>query len=109
MEQLRKGIDLKDSIMDILILMSEGNPGAATVLAQLMQDRDMGLIAIMHLDDMNIRGTQIWIGYKEYCKENIENFKEAIFRRDPIMIAKINEEGLRGNHSYKATTGQASY
>lgn len=106
---MREEIKLDTSAMDLIVSMSEGNPGAVTVIAQLLKDKDMGLIFLLNLDDMNIRGTQIWVGYKDYCKEDIDKFREAVKKRDPEMVAKINAEGLRGNHKDKAVVGGASY
>jgi hypothetical protein len=103
----RKEIGLNMSIMEALILMSEGNPGAATVLAELAKRED-GFIWILSLDDMNIRGTQIWVGYKDVCESNIEKFIEAIKKRDKKMIDYINEVGEKGNHQYKAVESGAS-
>ena len=59
---MRKRIELTDSMNDMLFKMSEGNPGGLNVLMGLM-DRDP--LVFLALDDMNIRGTQIWIGYKD--------------------------------------------
>ncbi len=89
--------------------MSEGNPGAVSVLTQFINDDIKDLMLLLSLDDMNIRGTQVWIGYKDFCKEDIEKFKACIHTRDADMITKINMEGLRGNHKHKAVTSGASY
>lgn len=84
-------IELSDSAVDIMVKMSEGNPGAITVLMQLMKE-PIGLMDVLTLDDMGIRGSQIWVGYKDYCKQDIVKFKEAIKVRDTAMIAVINAE-----------------
>ena len=104
----RKEIDMMASTMDFLVAMSEGNPGAINVLMQMMDKSEMGLLDILSLDDMNIQGTQIWIGYKDYCGQDIDKFIECVRNRDNDMIAKINEEGLRGNHKDKAVYSGAS-
>lgn len=104
----RKSIELKTTAIDLAVLMSEGNPGAATVLGRLMQnDKDFPLI--LNLDDMNIRGTQIWIGYKDFCGEDMDKFKTAIGDRSPEMVEIINKVGQLGNHSHKAVTQGASF
>ncbi len=90
---MRQRISLDDSIMSILVKMSEGNPGAASVLGKLMQsDNEFGLVLALHLDDMNIRGSQIWVAYKDHCGEDLEKLKAAIVERDPSMIATVNKE-----------------
>jgi len=89
--------------------MSEGNPGAANVLGQMMQkDPDTGLIKILHLDDMNIRGTQIWLGFKDHCGQDMERFMQAILDRDQQMVDEINSH-VPGNHTEIAVTSNASF
>ena len=105
----RKKIDLKTSILEVLTLMSEGNPGAANVLGQMMQkDPDTGLIKILHLDDMNIRGTQIWLGFKDHCGQDMERFMQAILDRDQQMVDEINFFD-DANHTEIAVTSNASF
>ena len=73
-------VTLKDSIHEAVFKMSEGNPGAITVMARLLkeaplidldsadsQSLNMGIIPILALDDMGIRGSGIWILYKDIC------------------------------------------
>lgn len=84
-------LDLNVGTIDVLMMMAEGNPGAAGVLAQLYNTADDGFLDVLRLDDMNMRGEQIWCGYKYYCGENIDLFRAAIRDRDPQMIAFVNE------------------
>jgi len=107
MEQ-RKKLTLDMSTMQLLTEMSEGLPGGIVVLTRLMEEPD-GITFILGLDDMNIRGTQIWIGFKDYCGEDIEKFKKAITDRDPKMVDAINKVGLSGNHEHKAVAHGASF
>jgi hypothetical protein len=105
----RKEVNIGDSIKETLFLFGEGNPGGLCVLMELMQDKERGFIDVLSLDDMNIRGTQIWIGYKGHCNEDLEVFRKAIRERSREMVDTINEEGLRGNHEHMAVTGGASH
>ncbi len=90
---MREPINLYDDTLDALVKMSEGNIGAITVLMQLVERDDPAkLMVILDLDDMNIRGSQIWVGFKDACGEDIEAFTTAIKNRDPLMIDKINEQ-----------------
>jgi len=78
---MRERIGFNDTTKDILIRMSEGNPGGLTVMMELLKDGD-NLIRLFDLDDMNIWGTQIWIGYKDYCESDIKKFIECVKYRD---------------------------
>ena len=80
-----------DTIMDVLLTMSEGNPGGMTVLGELLKsDANLGFWLVLDLDDMNIRGSQIWVGFKDHCKEDLHTFIAAVRRRDPEMVKTIN-------------------
>ena len=68
-----------DTMLDSLTKMAEGNPGAITVLMQIMTEAEridpdsfMGSFgAILSLDTQNIYGSRIWMLYKDVCGENI--------------------------------------
>lgn len=99
----RTSIDPMDNVGDVLMKMAEGNPGAITVMMNIMKIAGQdGVFYLLHLDDMNIRGTQIWIGYKDYCGEDINKFIECIKGRDKKMVDCINKQGRMGNHEYMA-------
>ncbi|MES1989238.1 MAG: hypothetical protein V4440_14635 [Pseudomonadota bacterium] len=76
-------IDLTDSGIDILMKMSDGNPGALTVIADLMKkessiDPDsifsqFGISTILSMDTHGIYGSDIWILFKDICKQNLVN------------------------------------
>lgn len=81
------------SVMDSLIELAEGNPGAASILARIAaQDGPSSVVDLLHLDDMNIRGVQIWVGYKDHCNSDLDKFLELVRKRDPGLIATINRE-----------------
>jgi len=75
----RERIELTDSVMDIVVKMSEGNPGAVTVLARMMKEGGSidpqsfagGIGAILALDTHGIYGHRIWALYKDVCGENL--------------------------------------
>jgi hypothetical protein len=72
-------IQLGDTTKDILFKMSEGNPGALTVLLHILKENARidpndffdGLGPILSLDSYGIYGSSIWILYKDVCGEDI--------------------------------------
>lgn len=68
-------IGLQDTMMDVMVKMADGNPGAITVLMDLMRvvptvdpASALGWLGpILLLDDENIRGSNIWVLYKDIC------------------------------------------
>ena len=82
-----KRISHDDSLMDIFTKLSDGNPGAFTVLLRTMEytakyhqeGYDAGGMYILEiLDTIGVYGSDIWILYKDICKENIEHFIQVL-------------------------------
>jgi len=76
---MKERITLQDNGLTALMKLSEGNPGAMSVLMEMMTqaadidpDDIMGSFgALLHLDSMGIYGPRIWMLYKDVCKENL--------------------------------------
>jgi len=105
MTKIRESIDFGDSML--LEKMSEGNPGAISVLGRLMIV-PTGLMSILDLDDMNIRGSQIWVAYKDYCGEDIDILTHSLTSRDGDMVKCVNIETARHGGGVKAVPQGAS-
>lgn len=89
---MREKISGSDNLQSIMVKMSEGNPDALSVLTQMHQKKGpMAFMDMLSLDDMNIRGPQIWLGYKDHCGEKIDDFLKCIKDRDADMVKTINE------------------
>jgi hypothetical protein len=93
-------IKLDMSIMDILLVMAGGNPGAITVLSVLVKhgaaiDPDNwagGIGFVMDLDTHGIYEDRIWIFYKDACNQNI-NKVIAVLRACQLGI--ISDDRLQ--------------
>ena len=72
-------IQLSDNTMDVIVKMSEGNPGAMTALMEMLDkgakidpdDFMGGLGAVLDLDTNEIYGTNIYVFYSDICDRNI--------------------------------------
>jgi len=72
-------IQLTDSTMDIIVKMSEGNPGAMNVLMQMIKDGGAidpddfmgGIGAVLALDSHGIYGTDIYILNNDICDRDL--------------------------------------
>lgn len=104
----RPKIELKDTIIDVIMKMTDGNPGAIVGLTSMLKADKTGGMLLLSLDDMNIRETQIWEAYKYLYHEDGEKFAKAVKRRDPKMVDFINQE-LASVGGEKAVTGGASF
>lgn len=85
-------LTLNDTMQSAIVKLSEGNPGAMAVLSALAK-RDDGLIRILDVDDMGMRGPSIWLGYKDHCKQDIDAFAVALRDRSPEMVRTIKVNG----------------
>lgn len=100
----RQDISFDITIQEMMVQMCEGNPGGLSVIIEIMKRRpDDGVILLCHLDDMNIRGSQIWVGFKYYCGQDLDKFIGCIVSRNEEMIAKINEMMHEQGFEWKAT------
>jgi hypothetical protein len=84
-------LKLDMSLMDIIMILSEGNPGAVSVLAQIIkeapkidpQDAFGGLGCLLALDTHGIFGPRIWMLYKDVCNQDLTSML-AILRADQL-------------------------
>ena len=73
----------------------------------LQADKQMGFMTILSMDDMDIRGSQIWVGFKDHCKSDVAAFMKAINDRDPAMVATINAAYYDGDRDGRGTVPRA--
>lgn len=109
MDNKRKEISGNQPMTEVLTTLAEGNVGALTVLMRLIRENQMsGFLAVLNLDDMNIRGEQVWVGYKDFCKEDLGLFRSVVQKRDPEMVKFLNTTD-RCSGPWLAVTGGGSY
>lgn len=85
---------LTDSLQDVVAKMSDGNPGAISVMVQMLDPDPMDAFGLLlSMDDMGMRGPAVWIGYKDYCNQDMAAFKKAVKDRDPAMLDLIRKNG----------------
>lgn len=104
----RPKLDLNDTMIETIMKMTDGNPGAIVGLTSMLKADKTGGMLLLGLDDMNIRGSQISEAYKYLYHEDGEKFAKAVSKRDPKMVDFINQE-LASAGGEKAVTGGASF
>lgn len=102
----RPKLDLNDTMIENIMKMTDGNPGAIVGLTSMLKADKTGGMLLLGLDDMNIRGSQILEAYKYLYHEDGEKFAKAVSKRDPKMVDFINQE-LASVGGEKAVTGGA--
>lgn len=88
----RKKIGLDNTVLDMVTEMSEGNPGAINVMMAVIKSSEIGVFDILHLDDMNMRGPQIWVGFNDYANGDLDKFIKAVRERSKEMITIVNRD-----------------
>lgn len=103
----RSQINLEWSIKDLIAFMSEGNPGGLNAMLGMLHTSDVNTTVhtILIMDDMNIRGPQIWVALK--CSGSVEELMNRIKNRDAKLVEQINED-MGEDYPWKATTSGGS-
>ncbi len=126
----REKINLEDSLIDLILKVSEGNPGAVNVVTKILMSKSenqdeppklMPIGPILALDDMNIRGSQIWCLFKNVYgidvdnlnqgnnQKNFDDLVEKINKRDNEMVEKLNDYAKKHYMKDKAVVFGASF
>lgn len=84
------------SFQDMLITMSEGNPGALTCMMQMLNSDPMALMDILLFDSMGIYGSKIYMVWNDCCGRDMAKFKETI---QAFREGKFSEEEIHENLS----------
>lgn len=75
----KERINLNDSVVDAAVELADGNPGAISVIMQLIADKNDpdgfagGLGNLLSLDAHGIYGSNIWVLFKNVCGQSILN------------------------------------
>ena len=81
------------TVEDMLIIMSEGNPGALTCMMQMIKFDPEALLDILLFDSIGIYGSKIYMLWNDCCDRDMKKFKETIqaFRDGKFSEKEIHE------------------
>lgn len=99
-------IELEDTTISMIMKMTGGNPGAITVLAEVLQKNPYidpddfmgGLGPILGMDSHGIYEHRIWMLYKDVCNQNLLNMLGLLravqlgFLSDAVLDKAIDGE-----------------
>lgn len=103
-------ITLNDSMIDVIVKLSDGNPGAATALMELIKytpviDKDSALGSwgpLFDLDNLDIYGPNIYVLWNDQCLRNAQRFilllrsvQLGLFPRERLKT--ISEDQMRSS------------
>lgn len=72
---------LGDTATEIILKLSDGNPGALTVIREMLSRQFHnvhGAMLILWLDEWEIYGSMIWVLFKDGCHEDFGLLERAI-------------------------------
>lgn len=70
-------LGIQDNAVTMIVKMSDGNPGAANSLAEILQSKDNsvsfgGVHAILYLDTLGIYGSHIYVLHNDVCGRDVK-------------------------------------
>ena len=65
------------TMTEMIVTMSEGNPGAVSVIMGILQD-PFGLFEILMLDGMDIRGSKLYMLSNDCCQRDPAKLKRTL-------------------------------
>lgn len=88
-ERITASMDMQE----MLITMSEGNPGAQTCMMEMLQTDPMARLDILYFDSMGIYGSKIYMLWNDCCGRDMSKFEETIqyLRSGAVSKEEIHE------------------
>ena len=86
--RIRISITREMSVKAIATLMSEGNRNTYNLLI-LSGEIDTNIL--LTLDDMGMRGAQVWAAFAGFANKYFPKFKSCVMNRDPNLIDYVNK------------------
>ena len=86
----RERLSATATMNNLLATLAEGHPGSADVLRLICQFALSPLDTLFDLDDMNIRGRQIWHAFHQVCDGDFNEFLFRLDGRDPDLVSAVN-------------------
>lgn len=88
-----KRINASMSTMEVVMTMSEGNPGAMSVIMNMIAT-PKGLLDLLLLDSLDIRGSHLYMLNNDCCGRSPERFDRTLMM---LRSGVFTEEEIRAN------------
>jgi len=66
-----------------IIALSEGTPGAVVAMTKLAKSQPDAPALLAVLEKREIRGSDVWVAYKDECDEDIDTFADYLRDKAP--------------------------
>ncbi|KKL28141.1 hypothetical protein LCGC14_2378150 [marine sediment metagenome] len=81
---------MNDMAVEAIVQLCEGNPGAATVCAQMV--KAYGEDALVPLGELGIKGPEIWLLYKDENGEDLEATHQSLVDGTSMASLRRNRD-----------------
>ena len=87
-------INGKMTIQEIIITLSEGNPGAISCIMQMITTDPEAIFTLLFFDSMEIYGSKIYMLWNDCSGRDMAKFKETV---KYLQSGKISKEEIHKN------------
>ena len=82
------------TIKEVLITMSDGNPGALTCMMTMLDSDPLALLDILVLDSLEIYGSKLYMLWNDCCDRDMAKLKKTI---QYLNSGAISKEEIHSN------------
>lgn len=80
-----------DSTMDLMVKMSEGNPGALMFCTELFKMGSKGVVTLINLDDIGLYGDKLYMLWSDCCGRDAEKVVKVV---NAVNFGKVSKEEI---------------
>jgi len=81
----------QDTTMDLMLKMSEGNPGALMACMELFKLGTPGVVALINLDDIGLYGEKLYMLWNDCCGRDAEKVVKVVKARN---FGKLSDKDI---------------
>lgn len=85
-------INMNSTVLDAVVTLADGNPGAVTALAELIKANEgEALLTMLRMDELGMTGSVIWVAYKDFANYDIPALVQGVAEQSPRMLGMIEK------------------
>ena len=89
-----KRITTDMNIKEMIVTMSDGNPGAIACMLNMLDNNPKALLDILFFDTMEIYGSKIYMLWNDCCGRDMKTFRDTI---NYIREGNVSKEEVHEN------------
>ncbi len=92
---MRDRIQLTSTTLDIAMSMGEGNPGALSLVMEILTGEPKNIFILLKCDAYRIYGSRLYMFWNDCCDRDINRMRQAIdeYNREEILDHIDNNGG----------------